>query len=377
MLRALALASVLAAFGGGLATGALDDRGSTSGARPDLDLRVGVGQSASFLRGFDLSAMYPGAAPDQIRAIDQPRFDTPSEAKPLLPPSSLVVGLARGEQAHAYPIDLLSLHEVVNDVVGGLPVAVTWCPLCSSALAYERRLGGRVLVFGVSGYLYHANQILFDRQTGSLWSQLLGGAVTGRYRGTSLTAVPILETTWAEWLAAHPRTSVLSIRHDMRASDFTRPHSYASSRGVEESDQPYATYTDRVGFYFSHRVRGIADGSRVLGLVVAGRAKAYALSLLARQGWTEDRLSGEPVLLVYDSDANAGAAYSRVVRGRTLSFNRAGRFLVDRQTRSRWSRRSGRAVAGPLAGTVLRRLTSTNPFWFAWRAFHPQTAVER
>lgn len=344
---------------------------------PHLDFRTTAGGNAAFLRRFDLSAIYRSTSPDSIRAIDDPIFETPEEAEGLLSPSSLVIGLARGGDVKAYPVDLLSLHEVVNDVVGGEPVAVTWCPLCYSALAFERRIDGRVYTFGVSGYLYRANQILFDRETGSLWSQLLGGGVTGVNRGRALRPVPLVMETWETWLKAHPDTVVLSIARDSRASDFTRPRSTVTSRGIEESDQPYGAYATKVSTYYPRVVRGIVDGSRVLGVFLDGRAKAYALATLQRRRAIDDLVARRPILVSFDAGADSGSVFSRRVRGQVLSFRRAGDQLVDRETGSRWSATTGQALAGPLAGAQLPQLPSTFSYWFAWRAFHPATAIGR
>ncbi len=374
-LAAVALAAVVAA---GSVAAARSLRGGghrTLEPSPHLDLQQSLGRPAPFLRRFDLAALNPSTDPDAIRAIDHPVFERPAAARALLPPTSLVVGLALGGDVHAYPVDLLSLHEVVNDVVGGKPVAITWCPLCASALAFERRIGGRVLTFGVSGYLYRANQILFDRETGSLWSQLLGGAVTGVHRGLTLRPVPIVTETWADWLGEHPGTLVLSIKRDARSLDFTRPYSYVTTYGIEESDQPYGAYASKVPVYFPRVVHGIQDGARVLGVVVAGRAKAYPLSALQRRRVVNDALAGRPILVTYDADALSASVYSRRLEGRTLTFRLAGRLLVDRETGSRWSPRNGTARTGPLAGAQLAHLPSTTPYWFAWRAFHPDTSI--
>ncbi len=376
---ALALAAILA---GVSLPGALGrPRSSAPPPQPSgplrLDLRHTGGRPSSFLRLFDFSAMYRSLPPDAIRAIDRPIFETPAQARALLPPSSLVIGLARGDEAHAYPVDLLSLHEVVNDVVGGEPIAITWCPLCYTALGFDRRVGGRVLTFGISGYLYHANQILFDRETGSLWSQLLGGAVTGRMRGQALRTVPLVQETWAAWLAEHPKTVVLSIKRDPLAENFTNPRSYTTARGLEESDMPYGAYFSKINTYRPRVVRGVRDSSLVLGLFLRGHAKAYPEATLERRRAIDDVVAGEPVLIAYDDDAQAASAYSRRVRTRALTFRLEGGRLVDRETGSRWSPTSGRALAGPLSGAQLARLPATFSFWFAWRAFHPHTAIGR
>jgi hypothetical protein len=379
----LAFAVAVVAAAGGAALAAVE-RGGDSGSQcrshgparaAKLDLAANKGREALFLKRFDRGAMYYSLAPDSIRSIDRPCFERPNEANGLVQENDLVIGLEHGGESRAYPVDLLSLHEIVNDVVGGKPVAITWCPLCASAVGYERRVGGRALQFGVSGFLYRSNLMLFDRQTGSLWSQLLGGAVTGSLRGTQLTEVPLSMATWKSWRDEHPHTKVLSIRRDELAENFTDPHSTPTARGVDESNDPYGTYVSKVPVYFPNSHRGVPDASLVLGLARNGHFKAYVLLPLQRRRVLNDELAGDPVLLTYDEDALAASAYSRRAEGRTLTFQlRRGR-LVDRETGSRWSPTSGRALDGALAGKRLERLSSVPSYWFAWRRFHPATAV--
>jgi Protein of unknown function (DUF3179) len=292
------------------------------------------------------------------------------------PDSSLVIGVDHGGEARAYPVDLLSLHEVVNDVVGGLPIAVAWCPLCASAVGYDRRVGGRALTFGVSGYLDRANLMFFDRETGRLWSQLLGGAVTGHHRGTSLRRVPIAHETWAQWRREHPETLVLSILRDPLGRSLAEPYAY-SSVGNEDSNVPYSTYATKVPIYNPRVVRGVADASRVYGLVLGGRAKAYPVPALWRAGVLNDVFAGTPILAVYDAASVAVDLFSRRVGDRGLRFRRAGNLLVDAETGSRWSPLTGRAVAGPLRDLALARLPAVTSYWFAWRDFYPHTEVWR
>jgi Protein of unknown function (DUF3179) len=338
-----------------------------------LDLRRSLGRESRFVREFDYAAMYPATGVDAIPAIDRPCHERPEDAT-ALPDSSLVIGVDHGGEARAYPVDLLSLHEVVNDVVGGLPIAVTWCPLCASAVAYDRRVGERTLTFGVSGYLYRANLMLFDRETGSMWSQLVGGAVTGRMRGTALRRVPFVHQTWERWRREHPETLVLSILRDRIGRSLAAGYSY-STVGNEDSNVPYSTYASKVPVYKPHVVRGVADASRVYGLVLAGRAKAYPVPQLWRAGVVNDRFGGTSVLAVYNAASVAVDLYSRRVGSRVLLFRRAGRLLVDLETETRWSPTTGRAVGGPLQGLTLARLPAVTSYWFAWRDFYPRTEV--
>jgi hypothetical protein len=371
---AVAVAVIVAAWPAGNPTAAPSDC-SAEPSRPQarLDLRRSLGRESRFVSEFDYPAMYPATGVDAIPSIDRPCHERPQEAT-ALPDSSLVIGVDHGGEARAYPVDLLSLHEVVNDVVGGMPVAVTWCPLCASAVGYDRRAGSRTLTFGVSGYLYRANLMLFDRETGSLWSQLLGGAVTGRMRGTALRRVPIVHETWDRWRRRHPETLVLSILRDRLGRSLAAAYSY-SSVGNEDSNVPYSTYATKVPIYNPHVVRGVADASRVYGLVLGGRAKAYPVPALWRARVVNDVFAGSPILAVYNETAVAVDLYSRRVGNRVLRFRRLGMLLVDAGSGSRWSPTTGRAVAGPLRGLTLARLPAVTSYWFAWRDFYPRTAV--
>ena len=229
-------------------------------------------------------------------------------------------------RAHAYPLDLLSLHEVVNDG----PIAVTWCPLCRTAVAFDRDVHGRKLTFGVSGLLLHANQVLYDRQTGSLWSQLAGRAISGRYRGTRLRPLPLAEVTWGRWLREHPDTLVLSIRRDRYATRFTHPFTYLDARGQELSSDPYLGYVEKVNVYYSEVVRGLADSTLVIGVRIDGVAKAYPLYELRHP--IRDVVAGHRLRIVPDPDALSAVVLERG-----------------------------------------RRLPATPAYWFAWRLFYPKT----
>jgi hypothetical protein len=347
--------------------------GEPSRAPARLDLRRTLGRETRFVRDFDYPAMYPATAVDAIPSIDRPCHERPEEAK-ALPDSSLVIGVEHEGEARAYPVDLLSLHEVVNDVVGGLPIAITWCPLCASAVGYDRRVGGRTLTFGVSGYLYRANLVLFDRETGSMWSQLLGGAVTGRMRGTSLRRVPIVHETWSRWRREQPETLVLSILRDRLGRSLAAPNA-SSSMGHQDSNVPYSWYATKVPIYHPRVARGVADASRVYGLVLGDVAKAYPVPALWRAKVANDEVGGAPILAVYNEASLAVDFYARRVGSRVLHFRRAGELLVDADTASRWSPTTGRAVAGPLQGFALARLPAVSSYWFAWRDFYPRTAI--
>src|SRR5262249_1671449 len=146
---------------------------------------------------------------DGIPAIDQPRFLRAAQVS-FLSANEPVLALQIGGDARAYPVQILIWHEIVNDTVDGVPVAVTYCPLCNSAIAYGRRAAGRVPSFGTSGMLYNSNLVMYDRQTQSLWVQFTGQAVAGVLTGHQLQPYPMQTVSWADWRAGHPDGWVLS-----------------------------------------------------------------------------------------------------------------------------------------------------------------------
>jgi hypothetical protein len=298
---------------------------------------------------------------DCIPAIDDPRFQSAGEAD-WLADDDLVIGVQMGGETKAYPLRVLALHEVVNDEVGGEPVAVTYCPLCRSGLVFDRRVGGETLTFGVSGKLLNANLVLYDRQTETYWSQLNGSAVVGPQVPRRLTILPSTITTWGEWRASHPDTRVLS-----RNTGFYPTSAYASD--------PYGGYenSSRVGF----GVTGVDDRLHpktvVYGVAVGNDSVAYPAEVVEREGVVEDTVGGVPVLLVEDPDDGGVSAFVREVDGETLSFERRDGALLD-QHGHRWSL-EGEALEGPRKGAELDGLDSHGIYWFAWSEFHPDTGV--
>ena len=342
---------------------------------PGFDLSTKHGRAV--VAGFDARYLVASASPRGIPAITRPHFDSASIASRLLQPTDFVIGVDVDGDVRAYPVKLLALHEVVNDVVGGRPVVVTWCPLCSSALVFDRRVGGKTLTFGVSGFLYQANQVLYDIQTRSLWSQLAAGAVTGRMRGHRLVLVPAAEQPWSVWRAEHPTTRVLSIHRDRFAARFLHPYTYLDTRGEESSDDPYAGYVEKVPLYYGRIIDGISGAARVVAVQRHGRSKTYPDLLLSSRKVVDDTFAGLPLTVFWDDADYSASVFSRRLDGRVLRFRREGGTIRDTATGSRWSASSGKAIAGKLAGKSLRPLPFTYPYWFAWHSFHPRTEVAR
>lgn len=277
--------------------------------------------------------IHQGGPPrDGIPSIDDPEFEEAKSAD-WMRDGDLVVAVGVGEEQRAYPIRILVWHEIVNDTVGGKPVAVTYCPLCGTAMTFERKIDGRELTFGVSGLLYQSDVLMFDRETESLWSQLAMESVSGEFVGTKLSWIPSRLQTWESWKAEHPGGRVLS-------RDTGSPRAY--------DRMPYEGYEDRPQLMFpvpAHRTE-LGNKEWVLGVLVGEEAVALpekALASLAE--------NGETLLEVDVGETGKGG----------------GKVEVQYYSESR------RAVVRDLQGD--RELPVVHVFWFAWQAFYPETIL--
>lgn len=225
---------------------------------------------------------------------------------------------------------------------------------------YSREIDGSEYTFGVSGKLIMNALVMYDRQTDSLWSQILGEAVSGPLKGTRLEFVPALHTTWADWKAQHPDTLALGKGYS---------GGYDSYGGYYQSSQ-----TGVIGETYSDNRLYVKEF--VVGVEQNGEAVAYPFSTLNDQPVVNDVVGGVPVLVVFNADSGASAVFERRVDGQTLTFSAGGGLtLTDAETGSAWTGMSGLAADGPLAGTQLAPVKSTRAFWFGWKDWYPDTRV--
>ena len=323
-----------------------------------------------------------GPPPDGIPPIDHPRFVSASEIDWLTAREPVIAVVLNGD-ARAYPLQIMTWHEIVNDTVGGVPISVTFCPLCNTAYAFVRpEVDGEITSLGTSGLLYNSNLVMYDRATSSLWPQALGEAAIGPLTGTTLERIPARIVAWAEFREAFPGGDVLS-----RDTGFSRDYGENPYPGYDDVDNP--------PFLFSGEVDGrLAAVERVLGVERGHDVVAFPYSRLkdaARAGAAavDASVAGEPIVVIWkhgtvsaldatriasSKDVGASAAFSRRVRGRTLDFTTRSGNIIDEQTSSTWNL-FGTATSGPLDGAELRPVDAHDSFWFDWAAFHPETRV--
>jgi hypothetical protein len=260
-----------------------------------------------------------GPKRDDIQSVDAPRFASLEEATWVLADNP-VLGVSLGGEAHVYPVHLMERHQIVNDTLGGKPIAVTYDPLSGVPRGFERSVDGKVLDFGVAGLIYNATFLMYDRATQSLWSQFRGDAIAGPLAGRKLRPAQVRQETLASWLERHPDSKVLA----------------PPSERIDYRYSPFTSYwlTNRIPSRVDAEDRRFHAKEVVLGVEKDGKRRAYLGSLVTQSGGTvDDEFQGRRVHLQYSS--------------RDATF--------------RWE--------------VPDDVEVTEGYWFAWKAFHPDTEV--
>lgn len=315
---------------------------------------------------------------DGIRSIDEPNFDSIAESNEWLEDTEPVIVLELNGEARAYPLQILTWHEIVNDVVGGEPVIVTYCPLCNTAIAFSRVVDGETREFGVSGALRRNDLIMYDRETETLWQQITGEAIVGEPAGSQLEFLPSQIVSWADFRDSFPDGTVLN---------------RVTGRALSYGENPYPFY-DAAGSNPLFRLdefddRRLDAKERVLAIDLGEDPIAFPFSALSESVVLTGESAGQDVVafwqpgtlsaldeafIIAGRNIGAAGAFLPLINGAAASFEVRDGAIVDTGTGSEWNV-LGRAIAGPLTGTQLETVVSANHFWFAWSVFEPDTEV--
>ncbi|MEE9177130.1 MAG: DUF3179 domain-containing protein [Acidimicrobiia bacterium] len=315
---------------------------------------------------------------DAIPPIDDPQFEPVSQSDWIQDQEPGVLIEIEGD-ARFYPLSIMTRHEIVNDEIGGIPVAVTYCPLCNTALGFDRRFEGETLRLGVSGLLRHSDLVMWDDVTQTLWQQITGEAIVGEHAGKSLIPLGSAIVRWADFRDNHPEGQALSPEQGFGRVYGTNPYEFYSSRA-----RPYSFFSGEIDDRFPAL-------ERVVGVSINGVDKAYPFSLINDAQVVHDNIAGQDLVVFWGAGdtadaldsgviANAigigtGIVYVPVINGQTLTFEASGDTeFVDSETGTTWTI-LGKAIAGELAGEELELLPHRNEFWFAWQAFFPDAEV--
>jgi quercetin dioxygenase-like cupin family protein len=306
----------------------------------------------------------PGMMP--YVAILEPQF-VPAPEAGFLQDDDILIGVARGGVAKAFPAADLAQHGSVNDRMPDGPIEVTWCGVCNTGAVFRAQIKGRPLHFDYDS-MVGANEVHKDRETGSRWQQSTGEAISGPLKGSRLELYPFVRTTWKEWRRRYPATVVLkpAAGYDERMPNLSRRLRVATLSG--EGEAPKAA--------FGHDGR-LRPKETVAGLRIGVEEKAFPFSQLRIARVVNDRVGGVPVLIVHQPPSDTTTAFEARARNKVLRFqavNEDASSLIDMETHSSWNA-YGLCLDGPLKGTQLRTLVLIPEFWFAWSEFHPGTGV--
>lgn len=330
------------------------------------------------LHTIDYADVLSGGPPrDGIPSIDEPKFISNTEAEEWLADNEPVVVVEFNSDARAYPLQVITWHEIVNDTVGDVPVVVTFCPLCNSAIVFERVVDGEVVEFGVSGLLRNSDLIMYDRTDESLWQQFTGEGIVGNHAGKQLTFLPSSLVSFADFKDAYPDGVVLS-----RETGFSRSY----------GQNPYAGYDtiDSNPFLYQGEIDGrLSAMARVVTVPLPDVDVAYPVELLSEVGVIHDTQAGQTLVVFHISgtasalgaqviaeaeDVGATGVFDATLDGQVLTFTREGDRFIDDQTGSTWNI-LGQAIDGELEGNELTAVIHADHFWFSWAAFRPDTIL--
>ncbi len=263
-----------------------------------------------------------GPPKDGIPSIDNPKFVSVSKADEWIQDNELVLAIIYKDEKRVYPLQIMTWHEIVNDRIAGDPILITYCPLCGSGIAFERKINSEEVEFGTSGKLYNSNLVMYDRKTNTYWTQIGGRAIVGELTGLRLTPVSIETVVWRDWKKAHPDSEVLS-----QNTGFIRPY----------GKDPYGSYYEDSFVFFpvENSDNRIHPKTVIFGIEVDGGYKAYREEDLKELGTIEDVVN----------NANIRVERDAVGVVTITNLDTGGEIVKERD------------------------------FWFAWYAFHPDTEL--
>ena len=319
---------------------------------------------------------------DTILAISDPSFTSISNLTVEIDPREPVIVVEVNGDARAYPLDILLQHEIVNDDIGGVPIVVTFCPLCNSAVAFERTVSGTLREFGISGFLRKSDLVMYDNVSETMWQQVTGEGLVGDDAGTVLKQVPVQTVSFETFTASFEDGLVLD-RPDLPEIDYDAP--------------PYAGYDEEDNqspfLFYEIPDRRIHVVERVSAVDIGSGPAAYAFSFLNEFPVVNDLLGDTPVAIFFDDKTESAFAraasdervnivgsstmFFRYLDDRVLTFaQQSDGSIIDNETGSTWDR-FGLAVSGALQGQELVPVIHGDHFWFAWSAFKPETRLVR
>jgi len=324
----------------------------------------------------DLSELNSGGpGKDGIPAIIHPKFISIEDASDWINEKEPVIVVEINKKTRAYPLQILIWHEIVNDKIDETSILVTFCPLCYSAIVFNRSINGMTPTFGVSGLLRNSDLVMYDLFTESFWQQFTGEAIVGDLLGTKLEVLPSQILSFKQFRNTYPNGVVLS-----KNTGYRRRYGINPYRGYDDIDQTPIMYK-------GEKDERLPPNEKVIGVKLGKIGKAYPYSITSQKKVINDTISGKPVVifhvdgarsaldswLVSDSkEVGTTGVFNRIVDGTTLHFSYQSNQIVDNETSSVWDI-TGRCIKGKFKGSQLSKINYGDYFSFAWFAFYPNT----
>lgn len=307
-----------------------------------------------------------GPGKDGIPEITNPNFITVAQAS-YLQDNDLVIGFVSGNKILAYPHAILDWHEIINDDVNSVSLAITYCPLTGTGIGWNRNVNGSITSFGVSGLLYNSNLIPYDRATNSNWSQMKLQSVNGELIETKVDVIPVIETTWRNWKAMYPNTKVVSTETGYNRNYGSYPYG------------DYKTNHDKLLFPLDPDDKRLPRKERVHGIIMNEKAKVYQFKHFKDSiRVIHDTFLGKKYVITGSQPDNLIISFEQKLSdGTLLTFNPVQNqlpvILKDNEgtTWDIW----GKGISGPRAGEQLNPTVSFIGYWLAWGAFYPDTGI--
>jgi len=285
-------------------------------------------------------------------------------------------------KAKAFPLNILSVHEIVNDTISGIPFLATFCPLCNSGVVYDRRYNDKILDFEVSGMLRNSDMVMADKQTETWWQQLMGRAIVGELAGAELKIIQSLVISVEDYFTRYPDGLILSKSSGGEAQKYYGQNFY--EKYDSEDGKPYSRYFDH-----NNLDNRLAPMERIVDIRSQGEFKIYRFKTAAKEGVINDEFNGKNIVVFYkpgivsildkkdiseSKDIGSVTVFNSNINSEFLKFSIEGNHFLDDKTSSRWDI-TGKCLEGELEGHNLEIEPHGNHFAFAWLAFHPHSII--
>jgi len=301
-----------------------------------------------------------GPGKDGIPSVDSPNFDSVSESN--LQDDQLIIGVIIDGEAKVYPHNILDWHEIINDNIGDLNYAITYCPLTGTGIVWKGEVEGQKTTFGVSGKLYNTNLIPYDRATDSYWTQIGLECVNGESIGNKITTIPVIETSWATWSEAYPNSQVMNTNTGFSRNYESYPYG------------DYRTNDDNIIFPVSNLDSRLPAKERVLAVLSSSTTKVYSIELFETGRVIEDNIDGEDIVVIGSKVDNYIVAYKKG-EFENLTFVNNSLPIIAQDDNGNSLNLDG-SITSSNSSTNLKSLNSFMSYYFAMGSFYDVEVYE-